>query len=294
MNLGSRTRVRGLLARAVVSSSLLPLFLLASCSSAVDEPPNVRGELGVGTFYFTCSPSAVVCPKAEKGQGRPSVSIARHGRVRIRFERTNSSVTGDTVRAISPSMLAESVDATGLRTFEALEAGSTAIAAMSSADELIDFAIVGIANPARMDFTGPDGGYERNVRKISLRKGSTTRVSAVLFDAYDVTLAGDVTFSFAIDAPVVAPTDATPLADAGAPTDASPTDAAPPADAAAPPDTAPPADAASPPAATPTVVVTSTVIDARTVEIEAVEIGTAKLVVDGAGLQRIVELEVTP
>lgn len=294
MNLGSRTRVRGLLARAVVASSLLPLFLLASCGSAVDEPPNVRGELGVGTFYFTCSPSAVVCPKADKGQGRPSVSIARHGRVRIRFERTNSSVTGDTVRAVSPSMLAESVDATGLRTFEALEAGSTTIAAMSSADELIDFAIVGIANPARMDFTGPDGGYERNVRKISLRKGSTTRVSAVLFDAYDVTLAGDVTFSFAIDAPVVAPTDATPLADAGAPTDASPTDAAPPADAAAPPDTAPPADAASPPAATPTVVVTSTVIDARTVEIEAVEIGTAKLVVDGAGLQRIVELEVTP
>ncbi len=295
MNLGSRTRVRGLLARAVVASSLLPLFLLASCGSAVDEPPNVRGELGVGTFYFTCSPSAVVCPKADKGQGRPSVSIARHGRVRIRFERTNSSVTGDTVRAVSPSMLAESVDATGLRTFEALEAGSTTIAAMSSADELIDFAIVGIANPARMDFTGPDGGYERNVRKISLRKGSTTRVSAVLFDAYDVTLAGDVSFSFAIDAPAVAPIDPSPPADAGAPSDASPpTDAAPPSDASSPTDAAAPPDAALPTAATPTVVVTSTVIDARTVEIEAVEIGTAKLVVDGAGLQRIVELEVTP
>lgn len=242
MNLGSRTRVRGLLARVAVTSSLLPLLALASCSS-MDGSPQVDGELGVGTFYFTCNPTAVVCPKAGRGQERPSVSLARGGRVRIRFERTKSSATGDTVRAVSPSMLAESVDATGLHSFEALQAGSTAIAAMSAENELIDFALVGIANPARMDFSGPDGDYERNVRKISLRKGSTTRVSAVLFDAYDVMLAGDVTFSFVTDTPTVA---------------------------------------------------NPTVVDERTVEIEAVEAGTAKLTVTGAGLERVVDLEVTP
>lgn len=240
MNLGSRTRVRDVFARGVVASALL---LTSSCSDMGFGPPSVDGELGVGTFQFTCSPAAVVCPQVERGQGRSSVALARSGRVRIRFVRKDSSAPVFTVRAVSPEMLAESVDDKGVRSFQALQAGSATIAAMSDENELIDFAVVGIAIPARMDFTGPDGAYERNVRKITLRKGETTRVSATLFDAHDVVLAGDIEFSFAIDTSDVA---------------------------------------------------TSTVIDDRTIEIDALEAGAAKLLVTGAGLERTVALEVKP
>lgn len=243
MTLGSTDGVRSILTRTLALVSPLLMVSWSCASSDSMGPPTVGGELGVGTFSFTCSPTAVVCPKATRGQGYTSVSLAQGSHVRIRFDREKGSATGDTIREVSPTMLASFTDGTGVLGFKALSAGETAIVAMTPTNELVDFAMIGIAAAARLDFTGPDGPYERNVRKLSLKKGSTTQMSAMLFDAYDVALAGDATFSFKTDA----------------------------------------SDVAAP-----------HMIDERTAEIEAVDIGTAKLTVGGVGLEHVVTLEVTP
>jgi len=128
-------------------------------------------------------------------------------------------------------------------TFVAIKAGPSTLLATTSTGEALDFAVVDVAEPARLDFQQAGSSFERNARKVSLRKGVTTRLSAVVYDAFDVELAGDIAYAFASDATDVVAIDP---------------------------------------------------VDERTADLSPRATGSAKLTVDGAGLRREIQIEVTP
>jgi hypothetical protein len=246
---GSRT-----LARALALPLLaLPLLSLGACViTPVDKTttPSVEGELGNGTFFFTCNPSATVCPTAKRGKDA-SIALATGGRLRVKFQRktdaqsntapssASSLSSTESVKAASPETMGRAEDGS----FVALKPGFTTLLATNTTDEVIDFAVVTIARPARLDFTANGTSVGRNARKFTVRKGATVNLSAVLYDEFDVQLAGDVNYQFGAEDQALAKVD---------------------------------------------------LADDRTAEIKGLETGSTKLIVEGAGMRRELELEVTP
>jgi hypothetical protein len=235
---------------ALAHALALPLLALSACVvTPVDKTttPSVEGELGNGTFYFTCNPSATVCPTAKRSKDA-SGALATGGRLRVRFQRTGnqqssgapSSVSStEYVKAASPETMGKAEDGS----FVALKPGFTTLLATTSTDEIVDFAVVTIARPARLDFTANGSPLGRNARKFTVRKGASANLSAVLYDELDVQLAGDVSYQFGAEDSKLAKVD---------------------------------------------------LADERTAEIKGLEAGSTKLIVEGAGMRRELELEVTP
>lgn len=193
-------------------ASVASLLALAGCSSSESEPTKL-GDLGRGTFQYTCvSDDDVVCGSGAKTKDFTfPTSLAVKGRFKLTFN-PKSGFQSQIGNAVLKPASNDFINDDSLDFFRALKPGRVAIVARSSANgKAADLTYVRIAAPAKIRLL--DDKSQPSKTRLEVKKGDTFLLRAEARDANDAVLAGTIDFDWETSDPKVVELDAgTPIA----------------------------------------------------------------------------------
>lgn len=181
----------------------LAFLALSSCSSG---PSETNGNLGNGTFSYTCvSAQDPACAKddgdiftdvpASTAAIFPT-TIANGGRFKLAYQANSNSKAGNaTLRPVSPVIL----DTSGLDgTVQALRPGKDALVARSSIDSLVfDFTYITVSPISAVGVIDSTGATPPATVKTSA--GDTLTYVATALGPHNEKLAGSVDYTWSVD-----------------------------------------------------------------------------------------------
>lgn len=191
---------------------LVTALLLAGCSSTDSEAVKT-GDLGRGTFQYTCvSDDDAVCGAGAKTKDFTfPTSLAVKGRFKLTYN-AKSSFQAQVGNPVLKPASNEFINDDSLDFFRALKPGRVAVVARSSSNgKAADLTYVRIAAPAKLRLL--DDKNQPSKQRIEVKKGDTFLLRAEARDGNDAVLAGTIDFDWETSAPTVVDLDAgTPIA----------------------------------------------------------------------------------
>ncbi|MGH7284593.1 MAG: hypothetical protein ACRELY_23965 [Polyangiaceae bacterium] len=186
----------------------IAFLALSSCSSG---PSEVNGNLGNGTFSYTCV--STEDPACATGDGdiftnTPSTTaavfpttVASGGRFKLAYQANNSSAAGNpSIRPVSPAILDSSSGLNGEIT--AVRAGKDGLVVRSSVDgDVFDFTYITVAPISSVGIIDSSGGAPPS--QITLSDGDKLTYVASALGPHGEKLAGAVDYTWTVDNPAL-------------------------------------------------------------------------------------------
>lgn len=179
----------------------------------MDSEPTKLGDLGRGTFQYTCvSEDDVVCGSGAKTKDFTfPTSLAVKGRFKLTYN-PKSSFQSQIGNPVLKPASNEFISDDSLDFFRALKPGRVAVVARSSSNgKAADLTYVRIAAPTKLRLL--DDKNQPSRLNIEVKRGDTFLLRAEARDANDAVLAGTIDFDWTTSAPTIVDLDAgTPIA----------------------------------------------------------------------------------